>query len=116
MLKEFPGSLPVGLVDELGHGELARAVDTDKQIQFAFSGLNLGDVDIEEPYGVALELRPLRPVALHIRQTRDAMPLQAPVQCGSCQVRALGLQGVKTSSNGRSDDAGMPRPSPLRLR
>ena len=32
MLKEFPGGLPVGLVDELGHGELARPVDTDKQI------------------------------------------------------------------------------------
>ena len=27
VLQEFPGCLSVGLVDELGHGELARAVD-----------------------------------------------------------------------------------------
>lgn len=32
MLKEFPSALPVGLVDELGHGELACAVDTGEQI------------------------------------------------------------------------------------
>ena len=32
VLKELPGCLSVGLVDELGHGELARAVDADEQI------------------------------------------------------------------------------------
>ncbi|SPL64757.1 hypothetical protein OHAE_624 [Ochrobactrum soli] len=32
MLKEFPGGRPVGFIDELGHCELARAVDTDEQI------------------------------------------------------------------------------------
>lgn len=32
MLKQFPGGLPVGLVDELGHGALARPVDADEQI------------------------------------------------------------------------------------
>jgi hypothetical protein len=79
-----------------GHGELAGPVDADEQTEFAFSGLNLGDVDMEEPYGVALELRPLRLVTLHIRQARYAMPLQAPVLCGSCQVRDRGLQGVKS--------------------
>ena len=36
-LTEFPDCLPVGSVDELGHGELARAIDADEQIQFAFS-------------------------------------------------------------------------------
>ena len=91
VLKEFLGCLSVGLVDELGHGELARAVDADEQIKFAFSGLNLGDIDMEEPYGVALERRPLRLVAFHIRQARYALPLQAPVQCGSCQVWDRGL-------------------------
>ena len=30
MLKEFPGCLPVGFIDGLGHGELARAIDADE--------------------------------------------------------------------------------------
>jgi len=73
-------SQAVCLVDELGHGERARAVDADEQVKLAFGGLNLGDVDMEEPYGVALELRPFRLVTSDIRQARDAMALQAPVQ------------------------------------
>jgi len=32
MLKEFPSCLPVCLIDELGHGELARAVDAYEQV------------------------------------------------------------------------------------
>jgi len=32
VLKELPGRLPVGFVDELGHGELARPVDADEQV------------------------------------------------------------------------------------
>lgn len=80
MLQELKSCLPVSPVDELGHGELARPVDADEEIQLAFSGLNLGDVDMEEPCGLVLELRPLRLVPLHIRQARDAMSLQASVQ------------------------------------
>ncbi len=32
VLKELPGCLSVSLVDELGRGELARAVDADEQV------------------------------------------------------------------------------------
>ena len=32
VLEEFPGCFPVGFIDELGHGELARAVDANEQI------------------------------------------------------------------------------------
>lgn len=96
VLKELPGRLPIGLVDELGHGELARAVDPDEQIQLAFGSLHLCDVDMKEAYGVALELRPLRLVALIIRQARDAMPLQASMQRRSGQVGDGGLQRIKT--------------------
>lgn len=39
ILKELTGRLPVCFVDELRHGKLAHAVDADKQIQLAFSGL-----------------------------------------------------------------------------
>jgi hypothetical protein len=31
VLQEFPGCLPVCLVDELGHGKLACAVDANEQ-------------------------------------------------------------------------------------
>ena len=44
---------------------------------------------------VAFELRPLRLVALHIRQARDAMSLQTAVQRRSRQMRDRGLQSVK---------------------
>lgn len=68
MLKELPDRLSVGLVDEWGLGELARPVVADERIWFAFSSLNFGNVDIEGPYRVALELRPLGFVLLNIRQ------------------------------------------------
>jgi hypothetical protein len=38
--------------------------------------LHLGDVDVEKADRVALELLPLRLVTGHVRQARDAMPLQ----------------------------------------
>lgn len=55
-----------------------------------------------EPCGVALELRPLGLVALHIGQTRYAMSLQAPMQRRSRQVRDGWLQGIKAVIQWRS--------------
>jgi len=80
VLQELPGGAPVSLLDELGHRELARAVNADKEIEFALSGLHLGDVNVEEADRVALELLALRLVAADIWQARDAMPLQAAVK------------------------------------
>ena len=80
MLKKLPGGAPVRFVDEMGHGKLAGAVDGHEEIELALGRLHLGDVDVEETDRVALELRPLRLVALDVRQARDAMPLQAPVE------------------------------------
>ena len=79
VLQELPGGASVGLLDELGYRELARAVDADEQVKLALGGLNLSDVDVEEADRVALELLPLWLVALDVRQTRDAMPFQAAV-------------------------------------
>ena len=61
----------------------------------ALCGPDLGDIDVEEADRVAFELRPLRLVALHIRQARDAVALQAAVQRGSGQMGNGWLQGVK---------------------
>ncbi len=66
-LQELPGGLPVCLLDELGHGKLACAVNAHEYIELAFSGLDLGNVDMKEADGVALELLTLWFVTFHIR-------------------------------------------------
>lgn len=66
VLQELPGGSPVGLVDQLGDGELAGAVDADKQIELAFGGLHLGDIDVEEADRIPLETLPFGLVAFDI--------------------------------------------------
>jgi hypothetical protein len=72
-----------------------RPVDADEEVELSFGGLHLGDVDVKEPDGVALELLPLGLVALDIRQPRDAMALQAAMQRRPGQVRDRRLQGIE---------------------
>ena len=48
MFQELPGCAPVSLVDQLSDRELARALDADGQVQLAFGGLHLGNIDVEE--------------------------------------------------------------------
>jgi hypothetical protein len=76
----IPTPFADSLVDQLGDGELAGAVDADEQVELAFGSLNLGDIDVEEVDRVALEALSLRLVALNVRQTGYVMPLQAAVQ------------------------------------
>ena len=64
----------------MSDGELGCLVDADEEVELAFSCLHLGDVDVEEANGVALELLTLGLVAIDIRQPRDAMSLQATMQ------------------------------------
>lgn len=98
VLEDVPSRAPDGLFDELGHGRLARTVDADKQIQLSLRSLHLGDVDVEEPNRVALEL--LRPGASppEIGQAADPGPLQASMQRLTCQMRDRRLQGVKAAA------------------
>ena len=67
-LKELPGRLSVSCGNELGDGKLGGPVDSDEQVKLPFAGLDLSNVDVEEPNGLALELLPLGLVALDIRQ------------------------------------------------
>jgi hypothetical protein len=69
VFKEFSRRSPISLVDQLGDGELAGAVDADEQVELAFGSLNLGDIHVEEADRVALEALPLRLVAFDVRQT-----------------------------------------------
>jgi hypothetical protein len=63
----------------LRDGELAGAVDGDEQIEHAFGSLHLGDVLVEEADRVAFEALAPQLVALDVRQTGDAVSLQAAV-------------------------------------
>ena len=96
VLQKLPRRPPVRLFNEFGHGELSGAVDADKEIELIFCRLHLGNIDVEEPNRVALELLTPQLVPLDIRQARDAVPLQAPVQCRARQVRDRRLPGIET--------------------
>jgi hypothetical protein len=108
VLQELPGRLPVSSCNELSDGELGRPVDTHEEKKLSLGRLHLGDVDVDRASGsppvreplaranrIPLELLPTWLVALDIRQARDAMPLQAPMQRRSGQVRDRGLQSIK---------------------
>ncbi len=69
VLQELPGCLSVSFFDQLGHSKLAGSVDAHEEIELAFGGLYLGDVDVKKADRILFEFRPLRLVAL------DAMPL-----------------------------------------
>ena len=81
VFEELPGGPSISLVDALRHRKLAGAVDADEQIKLALSGLRLGDVDVEEADGIALEALALGLVALDVRQAGDAVPLKTAVAC-----------------------------------
>ena len=80
VLQKLPSSLSVSRCNELRHGELAGSVDANEEIELAIGRLNLCNINMKEPDWVALELLPPRLVPLDIRQPRDAVSLQAPVQ------------------------------------
>lgn len=80
VLQELPRGSPVSLVDELGDRKLTGAFGADEQVELAFGSLHLGDIDMKEADRVALEALSLRLIALDVRQTGDAMTLQAAVQ------------------------------------
>ena len=66
VLQELARCLSVSGGHELSDGELGRPVDADEQVKLALGGLHLGNVDVKETDGVAIELLPLRLVAFDI--------------------------------------------------
>ncbi len=95
-LQKLPGRPSVSHCNELSGGELGRSINAHEEIELPFSFLHLGDIDVEEPDGVALELLALGLVALDIRKTGDAAPLQAPMQRRPGYMQDRGLQGIQT--------------------
>jgi len=96
VLEELLGRLPVSRCNELGDRELGCPVDAHEEVELSLDGLHLGNVDVEEPDGVALELLALGLVAFDIRLARDAVTLQAAMQRRPCQMRDRGLESIET--------------------
>ena len=95
MLKELLGRLSVGCHHEWSDGKLVSAVASYKEKELALVSLHLGNVDVEDADGVALELVPLGFVAFDCWQPLDPMTLDAPVQRRPRQVWDGRLKGVK---------------------
>lgn len=81
---------------QFDESELRGSVDRHEHVQLTLFGADLCDVDVEVADRVALELPLRRLVALDIRQSADAVTLQAAVQRGSRQVRDCRLQRIET--------------------
>ena len=78
--EEARGRLSVNLVVQLHIGELRCPVDGDTQIELAFFGLDLGDVNLEITDRIGLEFLLGRLVDFGLGQPTDAMALKATVQ------------------------------------
>jgi hypothetical protein len=80
VLQDLPDCLSISHFNELGDGERGCPIYADEEVELAFSGLQLGNVDVEEPIRVALELLPFGLMAFELRQPRDAMSVQTPME------------------------------------
>ncbi len=101
-LEESRRSLHIGTFDQLHESELRSAVDGHKEIELAFGGAYLGQIDMEVADRIALELLPSRlAAAFHLRQPADAVPLQTAMQRGTGQMRDRCLQSVEAIIEGQ---------------
>lgn len=80
VFEELPRRPPISLVDQLGDGELAGAVDADEQVELAFGSLHLSDIDVKEADRVAHEALSLRRVAFNVRQAGYPVSLETSMQ------------------------------------
>lgn len=95
IFEEFPGRLPVGFPDQLYDSEFACLVDGNEEVQLALSGLDLCDIEMEEPDRLAFETLSLGLVSLDVRQPGYPVTLKAAMQGRTCQMGNAGLQGIK---------------------
>jgi hypothetical protein len=100
-LEESRRRLHVGTFDQLHESELRSAVDGHKEIELAFGGAYLGQIDMEVADRIAFELLPSRLAASHLRKAADAMPLQTAMQRGAGQMRDRCLQSVEAIIEGQ---------------
>lgn len=65
---------------EVGEGELRGSVDGHEEIEHAFLGADLGDVDVAVADGISLEPALAGLGVFHLRKPGDAVALQAAMQ------------------------------------
>ena len=75
--------------------EFRHPIDGDKEMELAFFGPHLGNVDVEEANRISFELLLRRLVPLDIRQLVDAVALQTAVQRRPRQMRDGCLQRIE---------------------
>lgn len=78
--EEGRGGGPSRLPDQLHEGELAGAIDGDVEVELAFSGLELSNVDVEIADRISLELSLRRLTPFDLRQSADAVALQTAMR------------------------------------
>ena len=75
--EEDRGGGPSCLLDQSHKDELAGAINGHIEVELAFGGLNLSDVDVEISNWISLELFLRRLAAFDLRQPADAVALEA---------------------------------------
>ena len=95
MAKELGGDFCGRFLMQLDKGEFRRPIDGDKEMELAFFGPHLGNVDVEEANRIGFEPLLRRLFPLDIRQLVDAVALQTAVQRGPRQMRNGGLQRIE---------------------
>lgn len=73
MLRKLPGKKARRSFMQLCIGKLARPVDGNEQVEFAFLRLHLNNIDMELADGVFFEFFLLRLIAFDLRQTGYAV-------------------------------------------
>ena len=81
-------------INELYEGKLACPINGHEKVELAFGRLDFGDVDVKEADRVGLEPLLGLYVTFNVRQTINAVALQAAVQRRPAQTRNSGLQSV----------------------
>jgi hypothetical protein len=76
-------------------GELRGSVDGNEEVELALLRPDLGDVDMEVADRITLESRALRLVAPGVRQSADAVALEAAMQARAGEVRNGRLECIK---------------------
>lgn len=97
---------------ELGESELGSSVDGDEEVELAFGGSHFGEIDMKVADRIRFEFAFFWFVAFDLRQSGDAMALQAAVERRPGQLRNGWLESVEAviewqkSALAKGDDNG----------
>jgi len=67
VFKELPSRFPIGFFYQLRDREFAGSINGDKEVELAFVAPDLGNINVEVPNRVSLELLPFGLVTVHVR-------------------------------------------------